>query len=93
MKTIEKIEKEEIKNLSFKKAEVLSSADEIKKRWSDLYRAQALGNLLQSKVQIIFETTDEKTYRVDTTIWAVGQDFVSLKGGIHIPVSSIHEVS
>lgn len=92
MKTIEKIEKEDIKNLKFNKAEVLENTDDIKKRWNDLFRAQALGNLLQSKVHITFETADQKTYKVHTTIWAVGQDFITLKGGIHIPVGAVIEV-
>ncbi len=93
MKTIEKIEKEDIKNLKFNKIEVLSSDVDVKNRWNDLYRAQALGNLLQSKVHITFETADQRVYRVNTTIWAVGQDFITLKGGIHIPISAIFEVN
>jgi hypothetical protein len=92
MKTIERIEKEDIKNLKFNKKEVLLTDIEIKKRWNDLFRAQALGNLLQSKVQINFKTADEKTYVVNTTIWAVGQEFITLKGGIHIPINAVLEV-
>lgn len=92
MKTIEKIEKEDIKNLSFNKREVLPTDVEIKKRWNELFRAQALGNLLQSKVHITFETADERTFIVYTTIWAVGQEFITLKGGVHIPVNAVLEV-
>lgn len=92
MKTIEKIEKEDIKNLSFNKKEVLSTDVEIKKRWNELFRAQALGNLLQSKVHITFVTADERSFIVYTTIWAVGQEFITLKGGIHIPVNAVFEV-
>lgn len=92
MKTIEKIDKENIPSLKFNKNEVLSSQEDIKKRWNNLFRAQALGNLLQSKVQITFETADQKSFQVNTTIWAVGLEFVTLKGGIHIPVNAISEV-
>lgn len=92
MKTIERIEKEDIKNLKFNKKEVLLTDIEIKKRWNQLFRAQALGNLLQSKVQITFETADEKAFIVYTTIWAVGQEFITLKGGTHIPVNAVLEV-
>ncbi|MCH7413634.1 hypothetical protein MM213_09070 [Belliella sp. R4-6] len=92
MKTVEKIDKEKIASLKFNKNEVLLSQEEIQKRWNNLSRAQALGNLLQSKVQITFETADQKTFQVQTTIWAVGQEFVTLKGGVHIPVNAISDV-
>ncbi len=93
MKTVQSIEKEKIGNLKFSKREVLLSPTEIKNRTVDLLRAQALGNLLQSKVNITFETADEKIYQVSTTVWAVGQDFVTLKGGVHIPINAIVEVA
>jgi hypothetical protein len=93
MKTIHSIEKEKIGYLKFSKREVLENPNDIQQRRVDLYRAQALGNLLQSKVNITFETSDETIYQVSTTVWAVGQDFVTLKGGIHIPVTSIVEVA
>jgi predicted alternative tryptophan synthase beta-subunit len=92
MKTIEIIQKEQIRDLKFCKKEVL--ADEMAKirRNFDLMRAQALGNLLKNKVNITFETADEKSYRVNTTVWAVGTDFVCLKSDIHIPINAITEV-
>jgi hypothetical protein len=93
MKTIQSIEKENIGNLKFSKREVLMDPNEIQQRRLDLYRAQSLGNLLQSKVNITFETSDETIYQVSTTVWAVGQDFITLKGGIHIPISSVVEVA
>lgn len=92
METVEKIEKERIGNLKFTKKEVLIDQEEIKNRWLDLCRAQALGNLQHGKVNIIFFTADEKIYQVSTTVWAVGQEFVTLKGGIHIPVNAIQFV-
>jgi hypothetical protein len=57
-----------------------------------LMRAQALGNLLRNKVNITFETADEKVYQVSTTVWAVGNQFISLKCNTYIPINSILEV-
>lgn len=93
MKPIEIIEKENIWNIKFSRKEVLLDKDEIKKRWADLYRAQALGNLLQNKVNLTFESDNEGIYQVYTTVWAVGQDFITLKGGVYLPVNSILEVN
>jgi hypothetical protein len=92
MKTIEIISKEQISSLQFSKKEVLSTADELSKRTASLHRAQTLGNLLQSKVKLTFETANGSLCQVETTVWAVGNDFVSLKGGIVIPVNAIHKV-
>jgi hypothetical protein len=92
MKTIEVIEKEDISNVSFAKREVISDPEERKNRMADLYRSQTLGNLLRTKVKLTFESADEKVFQVYTTVWAVGTDFVSLKGGVYIPISSIIKV-
>ncbi|MFN3758660.1 MAG: hypothetical protein ACK4SF_05535 [Algoriphagus aquaeductus] len=93
MKTITLIEKEQISQLNFGKKEVLNNPEDRKKRLADLYRSQTLGNLLQTKVKIIFETADEQVYQVNTTVWAVGSDFISLKGGVYIPINAILEVN
>ncbi|UJP64847.1 hypothetical protein [Mongoliitalea daihaiensis] len=92
MKTIENIEKENIRGLKFSKNEVLTNMDAIKIRAFDLNRALTLGNLLKNKVHITFQDIDQKTYRVHTTIWAVGSDFVCLKADICIPITSIVEI-
>lgn len=92
MKTIIQLEKEQISQLNFDKREVLVNPDERKIRMADLHRAQTLGNLLQTKVKLIFETADRQVYQVETTVWAVGQEFVSLKGGIYLPINSIIQV-
>lgn len=92
MKTIENIEKELISQLKFSKIDVLEHAEDIKRRSFDLNRAQTLGNLLKNKVSITFQDNEKKTYRVHTTIWAVGSDFVCLKADICIPIKSILEV-
>ncbi len=92
MKTIELIEKEQISQLQFGKKEVLINPEDRKKRMADLYRSQTLGNLLQTKVKLTFESADEHTYQVNTTVWAVGADFISLKGGVYIPIHAILHV-
>jgi hypothetical protein len=54
--------------------------------------ALRLGNEFKAKTQITFETTQgPKT--VETTVWSLGDDFIQLKGGIVIALSSIIEVS
>lgn len=92
MKAVELILKEQIPSLSFAKKEVIPDADGRIERMSSLYRSQTLGNLLQTKVKITFETADEQVYLVDTTVWAVGNSFISLKGGIYLPIHSILHV-
>lgn len=89
MKTLNTIPKELISTLTFAKSDVILDPEKQKKRLADLYRSQTLGNLLQSKVKITFETADLQTYQVETTVWAVGDNFISLKGGIFIPIQSI----
>jgi hypothetical protein len=92
MKTIERIDKERVRDLRFARKEVLDAPEAKKFRMADLQRALTLGNLLQSKVRITFENREGNLYSVDTTVWAVGDQFVTLKGGIHIPIGSIHEI-
>lgn len=92
MKTVEKITKENISQIKFSSKEVLEAMEAKKFRMSNLLRASSLGNLLRNKVNIIFEDKNENIYEVNTTVWAVGDKFVLLKGGIHIPINAIHDV-
>lgn len=92
MKPFETIEKEQIALLLFSKKEVISDPILQKDRYSKLMRSQTLGNLLQTKVYLTFETADEHVYQTYTTVWAVGNDYVTLKGGLTIPVTSIIEI-
>lgn len=92
MQTIDIITKEEISSLRFSSTEVLFTAEEVSKRAADLQRAQTLGNLLQSKVKLVFKTAVGSFCLVETTVWAVGKDFISLKGGIFIPIRAIYKV-
>jgi hypothetical protein len=92
MKTILSIDKEVIPNLTFAKSDVILDPENQKNRIAKLYRSQTLGNLLQTKVKITFEAADLQTYQVETTVWAVGDTFISLKGGIFLPIKSILRV-
>ncbi len=92
MDTITKIEKENITLLKFNKKEVLTFPEDLRKRDRNLHRALLLGNISRNKVKITFESADEKAFQVETTIWSVGKDFITLKSGIVIPKNAILKV-
>ncbi len=85
------IDKESIKGLQFKSAEVLPDVNSQKIRANELYRGMLLGNAHKSKVKIIFESIAGLNM-VNTTIWATTDKNVVLKGGLLIPICSILEV-
>ncbi|MDN3688971.1 hypothetical protein [Cyclobacterium jeungdonense] len=96
MTTLEKeivtIQKEKVPSLLFSQREVVTDPESKKIRLLELQKSQILGNISHAKVWIYFETADGGTYRINTTIWAVGEKFISLKGGITIPISSIFNI-
>lgn len=92
METISKVEKEDIPLLNLVKTEVLLSDFDRVRRKKNLEKARILGNSEKSKVKLIFELESGEKKMVETTLWAVGQDFVSLKAGTLIPIHTIHEV-
>jgi|UniRef100_UPI00404A0E30 hypothetical protein len=79
------INKEQIKDLSFKSPLSFSQDENIHKK---LEAATRLGNGYQTKITIVFQD-DEGLKRVDTTIWATGQKYICLKGGMWIPINQI----
>lgn len=82
------IEKELIPGLKFNnKTKVVQEEGLIEK----LIEATRLGNTHHGKVGIIFED-DECLKRVDTTIWSTGNKYISLKGGVWLPVDRIRQV-
>ena len=85
---IKTIEKESIESLSFK-GEI--NFKQHKDLMQQLNQAMRLGNGYHTKVSIYFHDS-EGTKRVETTIWAVGNKYVLLKGGIWIPIDRIQEV-
>lgn len=82
------IDKDQIKDLRFPKAEVLLTAEEIAGRKEDLRRALVLGNVDHNKVRIIFSDVDGEKV-VETTIWAVTELRIVLKSGMVIPINRI----
>jgi hypothetical protein len=84
---VQLLEKEEIKNLTFKNANISISSDLINK----LKSAEKLGNSYKGKVAIYFETTDG-IKKTETTIWITTDDYIQLKAGITIPTKSIVDV-
>ncbi|PTX19352.1 hypothetical protein C8N40_10483 [Pontibacter mucosus] len=87
--TIPMVEKELIPSLRFGQEDVLTDPEARKKRMWDLNRATALGNVYRGKVEITFQAADGVQRRVDTTVWAVDDRFMTLKAGCSIPVTSI----
>jgi hypothetical protein len=86
------IEKEEIKNLSFPKEEVLKTKSEQEDRAVILKRALSLGNLEQVKVKIVFQDSIGRK-SVETTIWGLTTTGVILKESTVIPLNRILMVS
>lgn len=90
--TFESIEKEKIETLKFPHGEVLTDANLIKERESELNRALALGNLEHTKIKIYFED-DQSRKLVETTVWGVTDKRVILKQGVVIPINRVHKIS
>jgi len=86
------INKEEVSKLHFAHHEVLDADAERKRRRWNLEKALTLGNGYHGKVHIVFENEMGEAYEVDTTVWAVTDTHISLKGGVVIPIHSIREV-
>lgn len=85
------IEKELVSGLTFPAQEVLQDRSAIERRISNLHRATGLGNLEKLKVRIRFEDIEGQK-EIFTTIWAITQNKIILKGGRIIPIHRIHEV-
>ncbi len=84
----EVIEKEQVKELSFKSPMNLKQDPELQRH---LAEATRLGNGYHTKVGIIFHD-DEGLKRINTTIWATGSNYICLKGGMWLPINHIVEL-
>lgn len=85
------IQKERIISLKFTRNEVLTESSAIEKRCADLQKALFLSNTYKQKVYIFFKDAESKKYTL-ATIWHADKDYVCLKGGATLPVSSIYKV-
>jgi hypothetical protein len=85
--SIELVEKEQIGYLN------IVNAKEDRKNELDtkLAEAQRLGNEFKAKATITFNTTIGPK-RVETTVWAVTENYVQLKNNIHIPIKSLIDI-
>lgn len=84
----EVIEKEVVKDLTFKLPIRFDQEPNIMRK---LEEATRLGNGYHTKVGIVFHD-DSGLKRVNTTIWATGQKYICLKGGMWIPIDHIVEL-
>lgn len=84
----EVIEKEVVKDLTFKLPIRFDQQPDIMHK---LEEATRLGNGYHTKVGIVFHD-DGGLKRVNTTIWATGQKYICLKGGMWIPINRIVEL-
>lgn len=84
--------KEQLNGLQFIHHDVLRSPQQRSARKYHLQRAMLLGNLYQTKVGILFRDHQNALLKVETTIWTVGEAFISLKGGRTIPIRAIEEI-
>lgn len=83
-----RIEKETIPHLSFKENVPFDQDPSIRKK---LEQATHLGNIGKVKFHIDF-FSDSGLKSVQTTIWATGNKFICLKGGVWIPISKIVDI-
>ena len=86
---ITEIQKESVPNCSFRLPCFISLPESnLAKK---LHDAMILGNTYHGKVDIVF-CDDEGLKKVKTTIWAKGEKFITLKGGVWIPISKIVDI-
>lgn len=85
----EMIEKETIPSLRFSSVDVLTDPAEIKRRRYDAERAASLGNNYHGKLDIYLQTADGAIKRVYTTVWAMHQEYLTLKSGITLPLHAV----
>jgi ribosomal protein L37AE/L43A len=85
---IQEIQKEQVPQCTYAK---LSSIKQESSLRSQLHKAMILGNTHRGKVSIVF-CDDEGLKKVTTTVWAVGEKFITLKGGVWIPISKIVDI-
>ena len=81
-----------IKEFVFPQDDVVKDVRRKSLRRYNLRRAMALGNLYKRRVKVYFRTVDGYMKRVEATVWAVGEDFISFRSGISIPIKSVEQI-
>jgi hypothetical protein len=92
MNSAQIIPKEQLGNYRFSSTEVLRGDWEKVYRLFSLRRAERLGNNFKGKVRIVFRTFSNEIKAVDATVWSATDEYVSVKGGMAIPVRAIMSV-
>ncbi|MFM7595947.1 MAG: hypothetical protein ACKO4Y_07205 [Flavobacteriales bacterium] len=85
---IQEIQKEQVPNCTYEKSSNIEQEVNLRQK---LHKAMVLGNTHRGKVTIVF-CDDEGLKKVNTTIWAKGEQFITLKGGVWIPISKIVDI-
>ncbi|MBO9617796.1 MAG: hypothetical protein J7539_02065 [Niabella sp.] len=81
------IPKEEIENY-----QIIHSEEDRSNYWKErLEYAVRLGNEFKSKTTITFNTT-EGPKSIETTVWSLAERYLSIKGGVLIPLNSLIDV-
>ena len=92
MQSVITVPKETIGTVAFATQDVLTDPAAIAERQRNLQRALSLGNLYRHKVAITYQLYDQVSQRVETTVWAVTEHYVTLKSGRTIPIRAIESV-
>jgi hypothetical protein len=92
MNSAQIIPKEQLTQFRFSSSEVLRGDWEKVYRLFSLRRAERLGNNFKGKVRITFRTFSNEIKSVDATVWSTTDEYVSVKGGMSIPVRAIMSV-
>ena len=85
------IDKSELRNLQFRISPVIRNSDNNKEIGRKLHHALTLGNNEKNKCRIILDTTDG-IKSVETTIWAVTDSHICLKGGVTIAIAALVDI-
>ncbi|MFN4084083.1 MAG: hypothetical protein ACK4K9_10670 [Bacteroidia bacterium] len=86
------LSKEQLNQLTYTAQDVLSDDALKAERLHKLQKAMILGNSEDHvKVTIIFKSR-EGFFRVETTVWAVGDTTIQLKANVFIPIGAILDV-
>lgn len=92
MENIITVQKEQINSLKFFPHEVITEKVRKNILQFDLNRALILGNTDHNKVTIVFKDEGGVLLQVITTIWAVTESYIILKGGANIPIKAIAHI-
>lgn len=84
------VQKENLAEITFSQSNI-SNPKEKMELMQKLKKSEMLGNAFKNKCKIYFNALGGLKV-VETTIWMVSNEFINLKGGQTIPVSSIQDI-